>query len=161
MAEILKTYNVFFVFYVIYKITVLCWGSVEPVLYRALFPGWDLFPLVLPQSEVARRTKEACIHKNLNTVCSKWRLTHLCVILLTWFPTSDKSCDFQADIIQFDHFKQWERILTACNPTVRWCSPSYHSERRLTHLWNSYSWLRSPQKISPVIFRLISLNLTI
>ena len=45
-------------------------------------------------------------------------------ILLTYFTTTDKSCDFQADIIQFDHLQQGEHILTAWNITVRYCSPS-------------------------------------
>ena len=38
--------------------------------------------------------------------------------------TADKCCDFQADITKFDHLEQGERILTAWNITVRYCSPS-------------------------------------
>ena len=82
-------------------------------------------------------------------------------ILLTSFPTTDKSCDFQADIIQFYYLQQGEHILMALNTTVRYCSPSVQNERRLTHIWNSYSCLLSSTQISPMIFRLISFNLTI
>ena len=42
-------------------------------------------------------------------------------ILLTSFPATDKSCDFQGDIIKFDHLQHGKRILTAWNITVRYC----------------------------------------
>ena len=65
-------------------------------------------------------------------LCSKWKEAHTSFkfILLTSFPTTDKSCDFQADIIQFDHLKQGECILTAWNITVRYCFLSVQIERR-------------------------------
>ena len=44
--------------------------------------------------------------------------TSLKFILLTSFPTTDKSCDFLDNIILLDHLKQGERILTAWNPTM-------------------------------------------
>ena len=52
-------------------------------------------------------------------------------ILLTSFTTTDKSCDFQADIIIFDHFKQGEHILTASNTAIRMCSPYVFHQGRL------------------------------
>ena len=52
---------------------------------------------------------------------------------MTSFPTTDKSCDFQADIIQFDHLKQGERILTAWNITVRYCSPPVRYSQAVSH----------------------------
>ena len=47
------------------------------VLYRALFPRRDVFPLVLPTSGMARRVKEARIHKNLTPelLCLYYRHT--------------------------------------------------------------------------------------
>jgi hypothetical protein len=57
--------------------------------------------------------------------------TSLKFILLTYYPTTDKCCDFQANITQFDHLEQGERILTAWNITVRYRSPSVPWERRL------------------------------
>ena len=39
--------------------------SLHQVLYGALFPRRDVFPLVPPPSEITRRVKEARVHKKL------------------------------------------------------------------------------------------------
>ena len=102
------------------------------------FSGW--YPLIWT-FKTSRMHPGSLIYycQILFPLCSKWEKAHASFkfILLTSLPTTDKSCDFQADIIQFDHLKQGERILTAWNTTARYCSPSVQNERRLTHLSNS------------------------
>ena len=78
-----------------------------------------------------------------------------------FFPNNRQVLWFSGWYAKIWPFKHGECILTASNITVTYCSPSVQYERRLTHHSNSYWWLLSPQQISPVIFRLISLNLKI